>query len=372
MRTQVASDLARLQKRCDKIAVVAHSQGAALAHQVLKDGSYDRRKMKAFITLGQGIAKFDVMWRLDWDPGARLLAQRSRVLVTAGMACAGLPAAGLVVGHWWSNAALVNAVTGLPWWPLLLAVGFASIAGGVFEATLAVRDHIKEDLRLPDAAFTWRDYYAGADPVSNGKLPDAAEQRDQLIDGKPSSLLTSCEVYNSGSVNFDHNGYLRNYDELLPSLLNDLVAAAYDEGKNGTDRPELVRACDVKASSKRRQWWIRWLIAARVAAVALLATLVWADPGRILKQPMKQLTHLFAVPAQMNNDTTIRLLAAEFITAAFYAAAIIAWRAGIRHSVRRFFSAPPFPPTMTDPGPDAPANQDASANHAAMAQSGTI
>jgi hypothetical protein len=373
MRTQVASDLARLQERCDKIAVVAHSQGAALAHQVLKDGSYDRRKMKAFITLGQGIAKFDVMWRLDWDPDARARAQRSRVFVTAGMACAGLPAAGLVVGHWW-HAALVNAVTGLPWWPLLLAAGFASIARGVFEATHAVRDHIEEDLRLPHATFTWRDYYASADPVSNGQLPSAAgEQQDQLINGKPSwHRITSREVYNSGSVNFDHNGYLRNYDELLPSLLNDLAAAAYGTGTNDADQPELVRVCDVEKSSKRRRWWIRWLIAARLAAIALMATLVWADPGRILKQPMQQLMHLFAAPAEMNNDTAIRILAAALITAAFYAAAVIVWRAGIRRSVRLFFRSPPFPPTMTHPGPDAPANQDASANQAAMAQSGTI
>jgi len=341
------------------VAVVAHSQGAALAHHVLKDddGAYDRRNMKAFITLGQGISKFGVLWRMDWDPDARSRAQRSRVLVTAGMACAGLPAAALVLGHW-SNAALVKAVTGLPWWPLLLAAGFASIAWGIVEATRAVHPHVEEDFGLPHATFTWSDYYASADPVSNGQLaPDGAEQQNQLTAGKPPLLPTYChEVYNSGSVTFDHNGYLRNYDELLPSLLNDLVAAAYS---NGTNRPELVRACDVDASHRRRRWWIRWLIAARVAAIALMATLVWADPGRILKQPMQQLMHLFAVPAGMNNDTTIRLLAAALITAAFYAAAVIGWRAGIRHSVRLFFRDTHFPPVVTRPDPDVPANQDA-------------
>lgn len=76
---------------------------------------------------------------------------------------------------------------------------------------------------------------------------------------------------------------------------------------------------------------------------------------------MKQLTHLFAVPAEMNNDTTIRLLAAALITAAFYAAAIIAWRAGIRRSVRLFFRDAHFPPVVTRPDQDAPANQTAMA-----------
>jgi hypothetical protein len=358
MRTQVASDLGWLQERCDKVAVVAHSQGAALAHRVLKEGRYDSCSMKAFITLGQGISKFGVLWRMDWDPRARLGAKISRVLVTTGMACAGLPAAGLVVSHW-SNAAFVEAVTDLPWWPLLLA-GFACIAGGVIAAMVAIRDHIEEDLLLPGATFTWSDYYASADPVSNGPLPlflHGAEAQGKHITGKPQLLPTHCqEVYNSGSVTFDHNGYLRNYDELLPSLLNDLVAAAYG---NGTNRPELVCPDDVTTSRERRRRWIRGLIAARLAAIALMATLVWADAGRIIKQPVKQLMQLFAVPAEMNTDTTNRILAAALFTAAFYAAAVIVWRAGIRSSAWWFFRKTHFPPVVPGPDPEASAYQDA-------------
>ncbi len=37
------------------------------------------------------------------------------------------------------------------------------------------------------------------------------------------------EVFNSGSVFFDHNVYPRNHDELLPRLINDLVRAASEE-----------------------------------------------------------------------------------------------------------------------------------------------
>jgi hypothetical protein len=37
------------------------------------------------------------------------------------------------------------------------------------------------------------------------------------------------QVYNSGSVLFDHNRYLRNQDQVLSRLLNDLVAAAYSD-----------------------------------------------------------------------------------------------------------------------------------------------
>ena len=99
MCTQVARDLRWLQDRCEKVAVVAHSQGAAIAHQVLKDdigknNEAVRSGVQAFITVGQGIAKFRLLQRMDWDPNAYRAAWWSRVLVTTGMFLAGLPAIG--------------------------------------------------------------------------------------------------------------------------------------------------------------------------------------------------------------------------------------------------------------------------------------
>lgn len=54
MRTQVARDLHWLQDCCEKVAIVAHSEGTAIAHQVLKDGGDHRGNVRAFVTLGQG------------------------------------------------------------------------------------------------------------------------------------------------------------------------------------------------------------------------------------------------------------------------------------------------------------------------------
>jgi hypothetical protein len=190
MRTQVAHDLAWLQDRCERVAVVAHSQGAALAHRVLKDGMYHRGGLKAFITLGQGISKFDLLWRLDWDPHAHRKAQRSRVLVTLGMCFAGLPAVGLVVGHW-ANVALFKSLTSFPWWLLLITVGFAGIGWGVHQAMRAVCDDVEQDFGLPDAAFPWSDYYASADPVSNGPLAPGSTTGQHQPTGRNAPLVPS-------------------------------------------------------------------------------------------------------------------------------------------------------------------------------------
>ena len=131
MRTQVARDLRWLQERCEKVAVVAHSQGAAIAHQVLKDGGDRPGNLQAFITFGQGISKFHLLQRMDWDPQAYRAAWWSRVLVTAGLAFAGLPGLGLLAAHW-VNATVVKALISMPLSALLIRAGFVIIAFGVF------------------------------------------------------------------------------------------------------------------------------------------------------------------------------------------------------------------------------------------------
>jgi hypothetical protein len=261
------------------------------------------------------------------------------------------------VGHW-ANAALFKALTSLPWCPLLITVGFAGIAWGVREAMHAVCDDVEQDLGLPDAAFCWSDYYASADPVSNGPLaPGSAARQPEPTDGNTRLVPSPCnEVYNSGSVTFDHNGYLRNQDELLPSLLNDLVAAAYGQTASTADHPELVRPCEVTESSQRRRRLVRCLVAARIVAIGLFFALLWTNPGQALKASMSQLMHLAAVPAGMRNNAD-QLLFAALLTTAFYALVIIAWRAAIRRSVRLFFRDAKVPTTATQRDPGVPENQ---------------
>jgi len=99
MRTRVAQDLRWLQSQCQTVAVVGHSQGAAIAHQVLKNHECPVEGIRAFITLGQGIAKLHLLQRMDWDPGTRTRALWSRLFVTAGLFLAGLPAIGFVAGR---------------------------------------------------------------------------------------------------------------------------------------------------------------------------------------------------------------------------------------------------------------------------------
>ena len=47
---------------------------------------------------------------------------------------------------------------------------------GVHAAMHAICGGLEQDLALPDARFWWSDYYASADPVSNGPLVSGSGQ----------------------------------------------------------------------------------------------------------------------------------------------------------------------------------------------------
>lgn len=358
MRTQVARDLHWLQDHCEKVAVVAHSQGAAIAHQVLKDLGDHTGNVRAFITVGQGIAKFRLLQRMEWDPNAYRAAWWSRVLVTTGMFFAGLPAIGVLARHWTSSM-IVKTLVSLPASALLPGAGFAIILIGVHAAMHAVCGGLEQDLTLPDAAFWWSDYYASADPVSNGPLVSGsgqAHERSQATGGQTGLLPTPCnEVYNSASVLFDHNRYLRNQDQLLSQLINGLAAAAYGDSPSG---PRVVCDDDLIKVGQRRHRLVLWLIAARILTVGLGVELWWANLGPLLKGPMNRLVDLFAPHTAMGSGFA-RFLAATLIAAVVYIAAVIVWRVKEGYVMRRFFHTATRGGDTRQQGPREPSAQAA-------------
>jgi hypothetical protein len=336
MRTQVARDLRWLQDHCETVAVVAHSQGAAIAHQVLKDIGSQTGNVRAFITVGQGIAKLRLLQRMDWDPDAYRAAWWSRVLVTTGMLFAGLPALGVLARHW-TSATIVKTLVSLPASALLPGAGFVIIVIGVYAAMHAVCGGLEQDLALPDAGFWWSDYYASADPVSNGPLTSGPGQEPwdgEAARSQAGLLPDPCnQVYNSASILFDHNRYLRNQDQLLSQLINDLAAAAYGDSPSG---PKVVCDDDLTEVGRRRHRLVLWLIAARILAVGLGVELWRVDLGAFLKGPMNRLVNLLDPHTAMGNGFA-RFLAATLITAVVYMVAVIVWHIKERYVMRRFF-----------------------------------
>jgi hypothetical protein len=335
MRGQVARDLSWLQDRCDKVAVVGHSQGAAIAHQVLREGGYRPGSLRAFVTLGQGIAELHVLQAMDWNPDVRTAAWRCRWLVAIGLAAAGLPALGWVVSR------LAHVIL-LPAWPavviLLIVVGFLLIFLGIASAIRVLRDKCYDQLPLciEDPDFVWTDYYASADPVANGPFPET-ENLDPRLQTFCDRPRICTEVYHAGSPLTDHNSYLRNRDQLLPGLLNALATAAYGDGSDRAADGPLVAKEDIREASERRRRLARWMVAARVLITAL-AVLAWFfSPARLLQRPMNRLAHLAEPHAQMSHGLVQLIATALMAAAAYFVFAIIPWWIKEYFNRRHFF-----------------------------------
>jgi hypothetical protein len=292
MRSKVADDLRWLQGRCDVVAVVAHSQGAALAHQVLSNAE-PASGVRAFITFGQGISKLHLLQRMDWEPPGRQAARRSRSFVVAGLLLAGLPAVGWLADR--LGAPSMRVLDAAALYPLLIVFGLASLWSGVWQAVHANAKAVDDSLALPPTArhLAWSDYYASADPVSNGRIdPEQAAPKERGPRHAVHGLPRRCrEVYNYGSLITDHNSYLHNQDQFLPWLLNDLVAAAYGYNRRRS-HPWLVRHEDIDKVTRRRRWLIDWLIFARVLTLAAGVALWQAMTRTSLAGPVNQAMHM--------------------------------------------------------------------------------
>jgi hypothetical protein len=325
MQARVARDLKWLQEQCDRVVVVAHSQGAAIAHEILKAKGYPKDHVRAFITIGQGITKLHVLRHLELDPAARQKALLSRALVILGLLVAGLPAFAWLLDRWvdWPVIEVLTALSGLGT-VAILVVGFLGVALGVIVAVKAVGAKAQRDLPLPrdEEDFKWIDYFASADPVSNGPLSPESRQGPNRCD----------QVVNRASVLTDHNGYLRNQDQFMSMLVNDLVAHSGKEKNNAASQPVPLEVLEEVRQRRRRL--VKWLIAGRWSALAV-GMVVW----------LQNYEEVFGirldryVPHAMDNmgAPVVRLAPALFVMMGFYVVVIILWRTWESLWIRRFF-----------------------------------
>jgi hypothetical protein len=97
----------------------------------------------------------------------------------------------------------------------------------------------------------WFDFYASADPVSNGPLLD---------DFAPEDLYT-VEVTNAHAVLGDHTTYWKNRDEFLPQVTRELLDIARLKTRSGA----------APRAAPRRRWRVRWRVAARWTLAVIAA-----------------------------------------------------------------------------------------------------
>ena len=339
MVNQVAADLDWLKRRVPKVAVVAHSQGAAIAYEALTRYGCPRN-MHMFVTVGQGLGKLMRMRRLQTLHRTARFVVAWAGLIGLLLLAISIPQVAFTI---WKNPTHETA--------LWVAVGIG--AALTVSVLLTYHFFLKRVLSDQPAFLTnrdgdlvpWIDYYASADPVSNGPLfnslrPDEAK------------LIREIEVWNHASVLSDHTSYAQSEDDFMSCLAQHLCSLV-----NGWDLPDPDR--ELLEHARWRGWWrVWWLTFARVVCFAAgIATVVrlWhhltpigtrvinATPsslGRLVAVITKPLKALIIVGSP-SNQLLAGAATVMVLLVGGYLILTLVWRYWEARDVQRFFHRKP-------------------------------
>ena len=335
---RVRRDLEHLSgEGVDRIVVVAHSQGAAIAHRALRSGPPG--PPVSLITYGSGLAKLAIASRLAknrlwWMPVA---ANVGGLLLALGVVFTWLHT-NLIAGA--AVPPLVAAALGLP--SLFL---FAGVRWETTSDEVSLRSDIE-----------WKDIYADRDPVPAGPLTPTGAMPPA------NAMPTTIGIVNERAILSDHSSYWRNLDQFVS-----LVATAASGGASQLMAPGALVAGAARQRATRGDKLSRVRGAAFGAAVALvvLGSLTNTTPDAnswIVHRALEFLHRLplgVHVPAKLTQKE--RWLApwgarAAVVLAAWIAVALYRriWRGGtLRHAEawlqRSDFPDTDEPSTIADP-----------------------
>jgi hypothetical protein len=254
-----------LHARSRKVAVVAHSQGTAVAHQALRHSA----PVDRFITFGEGLGKLHAL----------ILAEAEH---TGALVCAGLAAPLLAVAAiWFVRLQELHhgdiEYTFAPWVVLFIGAG---CLGTAWQSVKQVLDALQErgkTLTLSDRhpAMKWCDFYASHDPVPNGPL-----SRSVHVPGVRERVVTVLR-----SMLSDHTSYWRSKGDFLPRVARELDAVAGSRMFPDLRSARLLR--NVRRIDSGRVRVLAWIAIANVLALLLPLVFAW-ERLRLLGQGLRK------------------------------------------------------------------------------------
>ncbi len=254
-----------LGQGCRRIAVVAHSQGSAVAHAALKNvlAKYEDdmafvvtdETNVLFVSVGSGLNKLSEIRdiRGKSDPKSLWYAPMGFLLSALS-----LPEAIASIQY-----DEINVIAGI-----FSTFGIGFLVRGIslaFEQFRPSPDALKFNSKW---RVNWLDFHASADPVPNGPMYDSDELTREVMDSR--------KVYNKSSVLFDHTTYWKNEDQFVAQLTGALCDLAEVPFYRQDSMDELYLA----VAGARRKWRIGWLFLMRLVIIVLTIVMIgmsWED-----------------------------------------------------------------------------------------------
>jgi hypothetical protein len=334
--TRVKKDFEWLAARCDRVIILAHSQGAAVSYNVIRRQFWGGRvpeKLHALVTYGSGLRKLhDLQHNMQSRRFWAGICAVSNVLALLMAAFIALFLAG-IVPIWIALPGVLICLL-LEMGPLLWSIAILGDPGA--------------------PPICWYDYYASRDPVPNGPIqlvPEWAEgltNMDTTITSDDHVLAFEArqrEVVNWRSTFGDHTSYWSSPDDFVGRVANILADASDTPIRFPLDKVWL------KVSRDRRAWRVRWLSRCRaVTGLACLAILFW--PHSVLEPAATRVRDLAAVLARLTPsawragaawvpDWLLGAAGLAFVTYLIYLVAMAGWTIWEKQEVARFFQRDP-------------------------------
>ena len=273
MAEQVRGDIEVMCRSCEKVIVLAHSQGSAVSwHAIRRTAEEDpatRANVDLFFSFGQAFRKLKSLYLVQTAPGLRKLTFLGlATLSTILLLVAGYNGAG-ILGQLISDDFSLDVLLkhrNFPWFAGAL-IGVVVVQE--FLVRLANQNDAKgeeeiqneiKDVQAAMPGFRWFDLWASADPAPNGPL----------LTNLPKGV-ESYKIRNIGSTILDHSIYWRNRTVFVSAVAFSAASLA-PPSPMGIREPipeELKKAACVRG---RR---VTMLLVGRILFFAALAISLW-------------------------------------------------------------------------------------------------
>ena len=341
--SRIRRDLEWMAPKCEQIAIVAHSQGAALIYLLLQQttsaitqgpGEKDAQaplwleKLKLLFTFGSGLRKLAEMQRIQ-APGSGFVWMYGPFAVLGPLSVLSL------IGSISNGTASPFSVLVSLFLVLMAGLAIYGFAHGTAVSELDYWTTEFRDL----LSLEWTDHYASADPVPNGSLIDKDYPR-------------AVRVFNRGSFITDHTSYWQNEDQFISSVvasLGKLNGGTFEEFL-GTPQPRMQRAVKLRRLRVLYLTCARWLMLAAGGVAVATHTAEWS----LLMQWVGQKVASWAVavlPSELSWPVAVTAKPTPAIVAetagwlaalaAIHYVVFLMWRWWESEEVDRFFAGTP-------------------------------
>ncbi|HYH11380.1 MAG TPA: hypothetical protein VD789_03410, partial [Thermomicrobiales bacterium] len=267
MVERVHHDIRWLQfQHCTAISIVAHSQGAAVAHHALRSFPSDHQRVpfRRFITFGAAIEKLNFLQKIDVGGKSLLrggiLQSLWALLLALSLILAWRISWLGIDGHWWTLG-LWLLFTCLFWLSPLISRWL--LGAEPIDYVEPRRDDLWSRQNSDGSTAIWDDIYARSDPVSLGPIKRLGD--------------ASVEIRNQDSIVFDHTSYFENTEQFMVRLVGGLAS---DSGWTDLFDPAAPALAAAASQRSRRVDWLNRAFVT-VAATILLASIALLLLGRL-------------------------------------------------------------------------------------------